>query len=114
MPSYSPVYSQAFILYTDSTPNLSFDVPEGFTAVVRQITAYTSLGGLQVVAYVLPEGGPATAVFAANNLVGVNAAWAWEGRVVQEGPGTVGINVSSEALDSSVYVGGYLLRNTLS
>jgi hypothetical protein len=45
VPSYSPVFSAAFIQYTSATPNSTFEVPAGFTAVVRQVTAYQDIGG---------------------------------------------------------------------
>lgn len=113
MPSYSPVFSSQFILYTDAAPNYVFDVPAGFTAVVRDFSAFTELGGL-VTALNIQDSEAAPAIVCCY-LGGFGAPEYQhiEGRWVVPGGGIMTLYVSSVSLATSVYVGGYLLRNTL-
>lgn len=114
MPSYSPVFSSQFILYTDAAPNLSFLVPAGMTAVVRDFSLQTNLGGaVAQVAIQNSEAAPAI-VIAQLETVGFPAYDHLEGRWVVPENGLVNLSVSTVDSGTSVYVGGYLLRNTLS
>lgn len=114
MASYSPIFSQGFIYFTDSTPNTSFEVPDGFTAVVRDVNAATSLGGVVMGVYVkLSEAAPAV-IFAYSTALGEFATYQWQGRVVCPAGGIIGLDGAAVGYGLGVYVGGYLLRNTLS
>lgn len=113
MPSYSPVYSVPFIIYTPSTPNNTFEVPDGFTAVVRDMEAALDIGeaviqlgfqlsGIAPVCYPVilqPEG--------------IYGYQQWQGRIVVPAGGFVEFSASSLGDSPYIYVGGYLLRNVL-
>lgn len=114
MPSYSPVFSQPFIEYIESEPNTEFAVPDGYTAVVRQISGYQDVGGW--ILYLYLRNSPSADAIVATQLAQVgdfNYA-ATEGRWVVPGGGIIQISISSLGSGPSFYVGGYLLRNTLS
>jgi hypothetical protein len=113
VPPYSPVYSAPFIQYTSSTPNLSFEVPAGFTAIVRQISVYQDVGSFVAsLAFQDSEAAPNIFVWTGEQSGLVNYI-ATEGRWVL-GEGGIMTMYLSSVLDSlTVYVGGYLLRNTL-
>jgi hypothetical protein len=111
---YSPVYSAAFIQYTASTPNPSFEVPSDFTAVVRQVTCVQDIGAYNVNVNVQDsEAAPELVVFTALE-VGTFELAAAEMRVVVPGGGLINVALSAIGDDPSVYVGGYLLRNVVS
>lgn len=113
MPSYSPVFSQDFINYTPETPNTSFEVPEGFTAVVRDCTYATYVGvGWAFIGKQSSVDAP-TVWFASLAVDVVYNFSQWQGRVVVEQGGYISLNITQLADDGCVYVGGYLLRNTL-
>lgn len=114
MPSYSPVFSAAFVQYTTATPNASFDVPAGFTAVIRQISAAQNIGGWILQVYIADAvGAPGIQIVEIGQVGDFNYV-AQEGRWVVPGGGAIEIVLSELGSDTSVYVGGYLLRNTLS
>lgn len=114
MPSYSPVFSAAFIQYTSAEPNGAFDVPAGFTAVIRQISAAQDIGGWILTVYIADvAGGPGLKIAEIGQTGSVNYV-AQEGRWVVPGGGAIAMDLSSLGSDVHVYVGGYLLRNTLS
>lgn len=102
-------FSAQFIVYTDPAPNVSFEVPVGSLAVVRDINAYSlvAVGGLTASLQNSAEAPPA--VFAA--LVGADAPWyqQWQGRVVVPAGGFISIAWSGVSDGLSAYVGGYLL-----
>lgn len=113
MASYSPVFSQDFINWTGSgTPSL-FDVPGGFTAVVREFDIFTQLG--EVVAYLAKANGPGAeyVTFATLSAFAIYASAQWTGRVVVPGGGSIQLNTGALGDEDNAYVGGYLLRNTL-
>lgn len=113
MPSYSPVYSGAFIQYTPSTPNTAFDVPEGFTAVIRQISAAQDIGGWILNVFIQDsEAAPGLVIAELGQVGSVNYA-AQEGRWVCPGGGIISVSLTELGSDVAIYVGGYLLRNTL-
>lgn len=113
MPSYSPVFSAPFVQYSAATPNETFDVPSGFTAVVRQITCTQDIG--TYIAYVFiadSVGGPGIIIDAWNS-TGVNVTHHQEGRWVVPGGGVISIYFNDLGDAPYFYVGGYLLRDTL-
>lgn len=113
MPSYSPVFSSQLLLWTSSTPNLSFEVPAGFTAVVRDVQAYSLAGGTGLRVF-LQSGGVGPPVYVASlQAIGENVSAQWQGRVVAYAGDTINLDVAELGADDTVYVGGYLLRNTL-
>lgn len=108
----NPVWSSPFIQYTSETPNTQYEVPAGFTAIIRQISGYQSAGGF-VMYVIIQDSSAAPGLFiwsggqaGVANYVGVEGRW-----VVPEG----GIITAefSELFDSPcMYVGGYLIRNS--
>lgn len=114
MPSYSPVFSAAFITYTPSTPNNSFEVPTGYTAVVRQISCAQNIGGwyFELIFQDSTEA-PGYTVALAESADVINYA-TLEGRWVLGSGGVMTLDLSELGSAVSAYVGGYLLRNTLS
>ena len=114
MPSYSPVFSQAFIQYTSETPNTRFDVPTGFTAIVRQISCYQDIGAYLLETYIADsDAAPGLTISELEQSGGLNYVQQ-EGRWVVPGGGYIAISLSPLGTSPQVYVGGYLLRNTLS
>lgn len=113
MPSYSPVFSTQFIVYTDETPNESFEVPEGFTAVVRDITLWVGVGGHYATVGFGNSVDAPIAWFAYLSEVTIANTAQWQGRVVVPGGGYINLDTGGLSYEDSVYVGGYLLRNNL-
>lgn len=114
MPSYSPVYSQAFILNTDAAPNTEFEVPSGYTAVIRQITITVETG---VAYFEVRIANSLIAPYVAIAIWGapVNlATQSFQGRWVVAGGGIITLYQDILGVGGGTYVGGYLLRNTLS
>lgn len=104
-----PVYSEQFIVYTDAAPITEFEVPTGYTAVIRQITGLVteSLTYLQVGIQDDPSA-PVCYVWSWE-AVGLLVSTTWEGRVVVPALGIISLNLGSLESGTSVYVGGYLL-----
>lgn len=114
MPSYSPVFSSGLIYYTGATPNTAFEVPAGFTAVVRDVSVYSGVGEVNLSLYVqLSDADPAVYVIGLNT-TGANVSAHWEGRIVVGAGGTITIDIGELGYYDGAYVGGYLLRNSLS
>ena len=109
---FSPVYSSAFIEYTAETPNSSFAVPEGFTAVIRQLSLYQEIGGWVGECYIQNSEEAPGVVIWAGSAVGAVGYLATEGRWVCPGGGVITIAVSELGTSPSFYCGGYLLTNT--
>lgn len=108
-----PVYSSPFIQYTSETPNDQYEVPSGFTAVIRQISiAQPDLAtGWWVYIQDSPEAPGLT--IATGELSGFMNYGAAEGRwVVPEG-GIITVNLESLGSTPSCYVGGYLLTGSI-
>lgn len=112
--SYSPVFSQGFIYYSSSTPNTEFDVPVGFTAVVREIDVYTEVGGIDANAAVRSSPEAPWVYFAGLDGIAINGSAQWTGRVVVPGGGSIGLGVGQLGVNDTAYCGGYLLRNVVS
>lgn len=111
MASYSPVFSAAFVIYTDGAPNTQFDVPAGFTAVVRDVEATTELGASAFSAYFGDSLIAPGVVFAYLTTEGALQSVHWEGRVVVPGGGFIGLGQYTLGVGATAYIGGYLLRN---
>lgn len=111
MASYSPVFSSQFILYSDATPNSSFIVPTGFTAVVRDFTAYANVSGTLCNLLIGDSSLAPDVTVASLELVGIASYGQWIGRVVVPENGIIEIYSGSLVTGLQVYVGGYLLRN---
>lgn len=113
MPSYSPVFSQPFIQYTAGTPNTTYLVPAGFTAVVRQISIWQNIGGYNFSCFIQDSEAAPGITIAGLNDVGITSSQSIEGRWVVGAGGVIGIYFSELGSEPQAYVGGYLLRNTL-
>lgn len=114
MASYSPVFSQPFVLYTSGTPNTEFEVPENYTAVVREVDLYSGVGGDKLLVYVNAGGGGPAVTFCSIEAIGIQSCAQWTGRVVAIGGSTIVAEVGGLTTGAQFYIGGYLLRNTLS
>jgi hypothetical protein len=114
VPSYNPVYSAPLILYTDDTPNTSFLVPAGFTAIIRQVVFWNQVADNYFICFLFGAGASEGVVFAAFTGISLNSAQQWEGRVVAPEGYTIECESGGLATGTTIYVGGYLLRNTLS
>lgn len=114
MASYSPVFSAPFILYSEAAPNTEFEVPSNFTAVLRDFTCHTTAGETYADLYVSDgDGGPEVTVWTLNP-TGLEVPTQWQGRVVVPGGGLIRIYQYTLGVGCTIYVGGYLLRNSLS
>jgi hypothetical protein len=113
VPSYSPVFSAQFIAYTNDSPNAQFEVPEGFTAVVRDITLWVSAGGRYATVGFQNSSIAPTVWFAWLQQETLGGSSQWTGRVVVPGGGFINLDTDGITLSDAVYVGGYLLRNNL-
>ena len=113
MASYSPVFSAAFVIYTEDTPNDSFEVPSGFTAVIRDFDLSGNLADVGAQLYFKnSEAAPACFFHAETSLV-VSSGFQWRGRVVVPSGGICGFTLTSFGTSVCAYMGGYLIRNTL-
>lgn len=111
MASYSPVFSSAFVQYTPDTPNLVYEVPASFTAVVRQISGVQEVGA--TVMYVTIQDSVDAPELTISQVYDYGAfqTWSVEGRWVVPGNGLIQFHASTIGSQLSAYVGGYLLRN---
>lgn len=105
-----PVFSQGFIYYTDAAPNSDYEVPEGFTAVVRDFTVFSSLAAVDAYLIVQNNATAPQVGIASIESVGVLKSDQWQGRCVVPAGGFITISLSGVSSGTSVYVGGYLLR----
>lgn len=113
MPSYSPVFSQGFIYYTPDTPNSTFDVPTGFTAVIRDVECSCEAGGSLFQIFAANAAGASAYTIQYLTVGGLTTSARWEGRVVVPGGGVIAVSIADLSVNPSCYVGGYLLRNEL-
>jgi hypothetical protein len=105
------VYSQGFIYYTDATGLGEFAIPDDFTAVVRDFTVFSSLGAVDAYLIIQNSSIAPQVGIASISSVGVLKSDQWTGRVVVPGGGFISVSLSGVSSGTSVYVGGYLLRN---
>lgn len=106
-----PVYSVPLLLYTSETPTDEFEVPDGFSVVIRQVVVYSQLGEETIFLGFYTAGASFNVGVYSKTAYGVNACDYWEGRVVVPENSTIDLIVSSFSTYSSIYVGGYLLNN---
>jgi len=113
VPSYSPVYSQGFIYYTPETGALSFAVPDGFTAVVRQWGVYGDI--TDFICQLQGQNSEAAPAYVLDTQAqaGIAVQTQSRGHWVVPGGGIISIYINSVGDTPSAYAGGYLLRNTL-
>jgi hypothetical protein len=113
VPSYSPVFSAPFVQYTPETPNFSFAVPDGYTAVIRQISCLQNIGGYAFACSISDslESPELTIAYASG--LGEFEVFLQEGRWVVPGGGFIVCALTTVGGSVSIYVGGYLLRNVL-
>jgi len=110
---YSPVYSQPFVQYTPDTPNTSFLVPDGYTAIVRQWSVVQNVGGYDFNVDIQDsEAAPSLRIVQIID-VGINASYQGEGRWVVPPGGLITVGLSDVGSSVSIYVGGYLLTNDI-
>jgi hypothetical protein len=112
MPGYSPIYSYPFVYYTGDPDDLQFLVPSGYTAVVRDMTAFASLGAGEAQLQIGPDPVDAMVTVAAITLGGADTYGQWTGRVVAPSEWVINAVANGPTSGLSIYVGGYLLRNT--
>lgn len=111
---YSPVYSAPFIQYTAETPNLSFEVPPGFTAVARFGVVSQDIGGYTASFYFQDsEAAPSITFWNSAGISEFETA-TFDGRVVIPENGLISMFLSSIGSRPQAYLGGYLLRNVVS
>lgn len=113
MPSYSPVFSAAFIEYTAEAPNTEFEVPAGFTAVVRYASTFQEVGTYEWFLSIQSSLAAPTLTIYSNTEVGAFVTDKWEGRVVVSEGGIISVASTDYGSSLCIYVGGYLLRNNL-
>lgn len=111
--SYSPVYSTQFIVYGSSAGALEFAVPAGFTAVIRDASADATATAATVTVLVQNSDAAPAIVVARMSGAGIPFYSQWQGRVVCPGGGTISASATELGADVSIYVGGYLLRDTV-
>ena len=111
MASYSPVYSAPFILSSPSAPNDAFEVPAGFTAVIRQISISAAISsGIFALNGQNSEEAPTWTIHQ-TTIDTLYSTQHVEGRWVVVAGGFITTYQSEIGDEFYVYVGGYLLRN---
>jgi len=105
------VYSQSFINYTADTPNSSFGVPEGYTAVIRQVSCWQNIGAYDFQCLIQDSAEAPKLVIWGVTDVSVNDSEDVEGRWVVPELGVISIFSSAVGSAPCFYVGGYLLQN---
>lgn len=105
------VYSQQFILYGPETGATVFAVPDGFTAVVRELSVYQEIGAYDV-SFTISDSAeaPLTVVWSAHD-VGALTQSNVQGRWVVPENGLMQFFLSAFGDQVALYAGGYLLRN---
>lgn len=104
-----PVYSAQFIVYTDASPNFTFDVPTGFTAVIRDFTYWADVAATLAQVEIQDSSAAPGVIVASLEALGVGEYHQWVGRVVVPGGGVITLTLGSLSAGSNIYVGGYLL-----
>jgi hypothetical protein len=107
------VYSTPFIEYTPETPNDQYEVPEGYVAVIRQISVTQAdlACGWWVYIQNSPEA-PGVNI-ATGELTGFFNYGSAQGRWVCPGGGIITANLQTLGSEPNFYVGGYLLEGTI-
>lgn len=108
----APVYSVPFVQFAPGTENESFEVPSGFTAVVRQISiSVTVASGIFAVNVRDSPDAPDFAIHQ-TSLTDVYSTQHTEGRWVCPETGIISFYQSDVDVDVYCYIGGYLLGNS--
>lgn len=110
---YSPVYSVQFLLWTDAAPNTTYEVPMGATAVIRQLSSYVGAGSNVWTCSIQNDDSAPAVVIGGAVLAAALGFSNSEGRWVVPGGGFISLYVQEIAVNTSIYVGGYLLPNSL-
>jgi len=105
------VWSTPLIQYSTAAPNLSYLVPAGYTAVVRQISVLQDIGDYDFGCYKQADSTSPPVWFAYAHGLGLLEEYQREGRWVVEAGETLLITFSTLGSGISAYVGGYLLQN---
>lgn len=113
MASYSPVYSAQFVVRHSGDPLVPFIVPDGFTAVIRDFTVFSSAAGLIAQVQIQDSAEAPAVVVAQLGELDVAAYGQWQGRIVLPAPGIINVSLTEVGASAGIYVGGYLLRNVL-
>lgn len=107
-----PVYSAQFINYSGSTPNTQYEVPAGFTAVVREIDYTVAAADTALGVYFANSPDAPTIWIDARTIAAVLQSEQWTGRVVVPAGGLITLDAIDVGDTVTVYVGGYLLGNS--
>lgn len=114
MASYSPVFSAQFILRDSTEPLPSYEVPSGFTAVIRDFSAHVAVAGDIVILKIQNTASAPPVSIAQLSPIGAPAYDQWTGRVVVPEFGFMTLEEVTVGDNAGIYVGGYLLRNVAS
>lgn len=106
-----PVYSAQFILASDVSALPSFEVPDGYTAVIRDFTLYSSLGAAGAYLIIQNTVSAPQIVVAVIKLTGVEESGLFQGRIVVPEHGIISLETDTLGSGAEIYVGGYLLLN---
>jgi hypothetical protein len=109
--SYSPVYSAQFIVSTPTVPASDFEVPAGFTAIVRFWSVSQEITDWLFQLKIQNSSIAPACIVVNENQIGINTYISGDVRVVVPGGGFITYYLSSVGEVPFVYVGGYLLRN---
>lgn len=86
----------------------------GFTAVIRDFSIYSN-AAIVIMLLLIQNSASAEQVVAAYlTLEGVATGAQWQGRIVVPGGGFITLDQTDVGDNCHCYVGGYLLRNTIS
>nr|CRY95984.1 hypothetical protein [uncultured prokaryote] len=104
-----PTYSVVFLAYHGAPATITYTVPAGMTAIVRQATYWdtSSDGQANVTAGEPPDNTEFTFAVLAPPSGGAVATWT--GRIVVGAGGYIRVYNVSGQVDPAIYVGGYLL-----
>jgi len=82
--------------------------------VIRDVTYWADVAATLVQVAIQDDDAAPECVVVSLEALGVGTYQQWQGRVVVPAGGIITLTVGDLSAGSSVYVGGYLLRNTLS
>lgn len=111
--TYSPVYSTPFVQYTPDTPIDSYEVPEGFTAIIRQVSVTQEAGAYSFAVYIQDSAEAPALIVSSGEGTGLYNNARDTGRWVVPAGGIITIAVSALFGSLNMYVGGYLLQNVI-
>jgi len=111
--SYSPVYSSQFIVHTGTAPNSQFEVPAGFTAVIRQITVASFAAAVEWDVTIQNDASAPACAIAVGTLAAIAEATQQQLHVVVPAAGFIIFNNLTVGDNCNAYVGGYLLTNVV-